>query len=206
MQKVKLSPKKIEKVFKVFEKHHQKIPLDVFSTDPFKTLIATMLSSRTNDDLTVVAAKRLFHHAPDIASLSKMTEEKIRGLIYPVGFYKTKAKHIKGICSLLISEYESKVPKDLSSLTDLPGVGRKTANLVLSRAFGKQAISVDTHVHRITNLLGWVKTKTPKETERELEKIIPKKYWSDINRLFVGVGRSRRGKVMVDFLKKNDLL
>ena len=131
-----------------------------------------------------------------------MKEDEISKLIYPVGFYKTKAKHIAKLARMINS-----VPKTREALVKLPGVGRKTANLVLNRAFKIPAIAVDTHVHRIANLLGWVKTKTTEETERELNKILPKKYWPETNRLFVSIGRKFPSKrKLEDFLTNNKLI
>jgi len=163
--------------------------LEIFKTDPYKTLISTLLSSRTRDEVTLEASKRLFNKAPNIHKLSQLEQLDISDMIYPVGFYKTKARHLKDLARTVLANYYGKIPKTGEELTKLPGVGRKTANLVLNRAFGIPAIAVDTHVHRISNLLGWVKTKTPEQTEKALVKTIPKKYWPDINRLFVSIGR-----------------
>ena len=165
------------------------------------------MSSRTNDDTTKAAANRLFAKAPNIKVLGKLSEPEIRNLIYPVGFYKTKAKHLKDLAGSLLTRYRGKVPTTREDLMRLPGVGRKTANLVLNRAFGIPTISVDTHVHQISNLLGWVHTKTPEQTEKELIKILPKKYWSEINRLFVSIGRQyTTKKKLTEFLKKEKLV
>jgi endonuclease-3 len=192
----------IVSVFKVFKKHYIEVPLEIFGDDPYQTLISTVMSARTNDDTTLLAAKRLFTIAPNLKSLTKLKQSEIEMLIYPVGFYKTKAKHIKEL-----SEMITKVPKTREELMVLPGVGRKTANLVLNRAFGIPAIAVDTHVHRITNLLGWVHTKTPEQTEQELIKVLPKKYWPETNRLFVSIGRQFTSKKKLEeFLRKEDLI
>jgi len=196
-----------EKTFKIFKRHYVLVPLEVFGNDPYKTLISTLMSARTKDDTTLPAAGRLFDKAPDFKSLNKLSEPEIRDLIYPVGFYKTKAKHIKLLSEKVLKEYQGKVPQTQKELTSLPGVGVKTANLVLNRAFGIPAIAVDTHVHRISNLLGWVQTKTPEQTEKELVKTVPKKYWPDMNRLFVSIGRQFRSKKkLMEFLKKEKLL
>lgn len=200
-------PKNTAKVFSVFEKNYKLVPLEIFGKNPYKTLISTLLSARTRDELTLRISKNLFKVAPDINSLERLPLEKIQELIYPVGFYKTKSIHIKKLCKILINEFDSQIPQTREGLVKLPGVGRKTANLVLNRAFGFPAIAVDTHVHRISNLLGWVETKTPQKTEFELIKIIPKKYWSDINRLFVSIGQQYRSKKqVVEFLKLNKLI
>ncbi len=178
------------------------MPLEIFGKDPYKTLVSTILSSRTRDETTHLAAKRLFKKAPNLEKLGKLEIRVIEKLIYPVGFYKTKAKHLKTLGSIV-----NKVPDNREELMKLPGVGRKTANLVLNRAFEKPAIAVDTHVHKISNLLGWVKTKTPEQTEGKLMKILPKKYWPDINRLFVSIGRKYRSKAkLLKFLEKEGLI
>jgi endonuclease-3 len=179
----------------------------MFGNDPYKTLISTLMSARTKDDTTLLAAKRLFEKAPDISSLCKLTQSKIENLIYPVGFYKTKAKHIKNLARMVLTKFGGKIPKTQKELTTLPGVGIKTANLVLNRAFGIPAIAVDTHVHRISNLLGWAHTKTPEQTEKKLVKIVPKKYWPEMNKLFVSIGRQFTSKKKLkEFLKEEKLL
>ena len=176
------------------------MPLEVFGKDPYKTLVSTLLSSRTRDEVTLEASKRLFSVAKSLSELGQLDELEIAKLIYPVGFYKTKAKHLKNLNI-------SKVPNNREELMKINGVGRKTANLVLNRAFGIPAIAVDTHVHRICNVLGWVKTKTPEQTEKELIKIIPESYWPDLNRLFVSIGRQyTTNKRLVEFLKKEKLV
>jgi len=196
-----------EKVFVVFRKNYQRVPLEVFGKNPYKTLISTLLSSRTRDETTLKASKRLFEKAPNIKILSESDIKILRKLIYPVGFYKTKAKHLKKLAQIILESFNGKIPMTRADLVNLPGVGRKTANLVLDRAFGTAAIAVDTHVHKISNRLGWVKTKTPRETEEELERILPKKYWSEINRLFVSVGQQFIGKKRLnEFLKSNGLI
>jgi endonuclease-3 len=178
------------------------VPLEVFGKDPYKTLISTILSSRTKDEVTLKASKRLFNLAQNLKELRKLDIEIIKKTIYPVGFYVTKAKHLKKLASSIDS-----VPITREELIKLPGVGRKTANLVLNRAFGIPAIAVDTHVHRISNFLELVKTKTPEQTEKELLKIIPKKYWPEVNRLFVSIGRQyTTNKKLEVFLKKEKII
>src|SRR3989344_4680313 len=181
-------------VFFIFRKNYCLVPLEVFGKNPYKTLISTLLSSRTKDETTLLASKRLFNKAPNIKKLNLLEVSEIRNLIYPVSFYKTKAKHLKKLAEIITKDYKSKIPRARNDLIRLPGVGRKTANLVLNRAFNIPAIAVDTHVHKISNLLGWVKTKTPEQTEKELVKIVPKKYWSEMNRLFVSIGRQFNSK------------
>jgi endonuclease III len=205
------SPRKnqynFEKVFGVFRKHYVLVPLEVFKNHPYKTLISTLLSARTRDEVTLEASKRLFAKAPNIKLLHNLKTEEIQKIIYPVGFYKTKAKHIKSLTEAVILKFKGVIPNTIEELVSLPGVGRKTANLVLNRAFDKPAIAVDTHVHRITNLLGWVHTKTPQKTEIELNKIVPVKYWPELNRLFVSIGRRYgTGMKLKKFLFENNLI
>ncbi len=196
-----------QKVFRVFEKQPLDVPLEVFHGNPYKTLVSTLLSSRTKDETTLEASMRLFKKAPNVKELKKLRIEEIKKLIYPVGFYKTKAEYLNKLAEKIIKEYGGKIPMTGAVLVTLPGVGRKTANLVLNRAFGKPTIAVDTHVHRISNLLGWVNTKTPEQTEIELMKVLPKKYWSQINRLFVSMGRQYPSKRKLKrFLEENNLL
>lgn len=191
-----------EQVFKTFKKHYILVPLEVFGNNPYKTLVSTILSSRTKDEITLEASKRLFRVAPTIKKLKKLKDQEISKLIYPVCFYKTKSKNLVKLAKTINS-----VPKTREQLIKLPGVGIKTANLVLNRAFNIPAIAVDTHVHKISNLLSWVKTKTPEQTEKKLNQILPKKYWKDINRLFVSIGRRYNSKKkLLDFLKIQGLL
>jgi len=157
---------------------------------PFFVLIATILSARTLDKTTAVVCKRLFVKVKNFSDLEKISQKELEKLLYPVGFYKTKAKHLKELPSVIKEKFNGKVPEEIEQLLELPGVGRKTANLVVSVAFGKPGICVDTHVHRITNLLGIVKTKTPLETEMELRKILPKELWNKTNYLFVTLGQN----------------
>lgn len=197
----------IQNTFSSFKKNYKKIPLEIFAKDPYKVLVSTILSSRTNDDTTLTASKRLFAKAENIYKLKQLRLSDITKLIYPVGFYNTKAKHLVKLSKILTEKYDGKIPATRNQLMSLPGVGRKTANLVLSRAYDIKTISVDTHVHKISNLLGWVKTKTPENTEKELIKILPKKYWRDINRLFVSIGRQYKSKrKLVEFLHKEGLI
>lgn len=198
--------KNIQKVIEVFKKEPSNVPLEVFK-DKYKILVSTLLSSRTKDETTLKASKRLFKKAPNFQKLKLLKLKEIEKIIYPVGFYKTKARYLKGLSKIILEKHEGKVPMTRTDLVKLPGVGRKTANLVLNRAFKKPAIAVDTHVHKIANLLGWVKTKNPQETERELIKIVPKKYWKDINHLFVSVGRKyNTKKKLIEFLKSKELI
>ena len=157
---------------------------------PFTTLISCILSLRTKDDVTEQASIRLLQIYNTPEKILKLSEKQIEILIYPVGFYKTKAKRIKNIAKTLIEEYSSKVPEDFNELLKLKGVGRKTANIVMVYGHNKHGyIPIDVHCHRIPNRLGWVKTKTPEETEVNLKKFLPEKYWDDFNNLFVTFGQ-----------------
>ena len=158
-------------------------------SDPFKILVATVLSLRTKDEVTAKAAERLFQVADTPEKLLKLEEDEIASLIYPVGFYRRKAKNLREIAKILIEKYGGKVPDDLEELLKLPGVGRKTANLVITLGYGKPGICVDTHVHRIMNRLGYVKTKTPEETEFALREKLPREFWIEINDLLVSLGQ-----------------
>lgn len=158
--------------------------------DPFQVLISTILSLRTKDPVTLAASERLLKVAKTPRQMLKLSEKKISHLIYPAGFYRTKAKTLREISKRLLREYKGRVPHHLEELLKFKEVGRKTANLVLTLGFRKLGICVDTHVHRISNRLGLVKTKTPDETEFALRKILPKKYWIPYNDLFVAFGQT----------------
>lgn len=160
------------------------------SKDPFQVLISTMLSLRTKDEVTTEASRRLFTEANTPRTMLKLPARKIQKLIYPVGFYKTKAENIRAVCSILIEEYNGIVPDDLDELLKLPGVGRKTANLVITLGYGKPGICVDTHVHRISNRLGYVSTRNPDTTEMALREKLPPKWWIPINDILVAFGQS----------------
>ena len=160
------------------------------SRDPFHILVSTILSLRTKDEVTRQAATRLLGKARSPQELLLLPEEDIARLIFPVGFYKTKARTLRQICRDLIDQYEGKVPSDLEELLKLKGVGRKTANLVLTLGFHKPGICVDTHVHRVSNRLGYVKTKTPEQTEMALREKLPKEYWIEYNDLLVTWGQN----------------
>jgi endonuclease-3 len=157
---------------------------------PFRILISTILSLRTKDTLTAVVSPRLFAVADTPEAMLELPEEQIAQLIYPVGFYRTKARTIRQICERLLDEHGGAVPSDLDTLLALPGVGRKTANLVVTAGFGLPGICVDTHVHRITNRWGYVQTNTPEETEFALRARLPREYWLEINGLLVTLGQN----------------
>ena len=159
--------------------------------DAFQVLIATMLSAQTKDAVTAAASARLFNVARTPAAVAKLTTKQIEKLIYPVSFYRNKAVHVKDACKQLLARYDGIVPSTMEDLLTLPGVGRKTANLVLILAHRSQKnICVDTHVHRISNRLGWVTTRTPDETEQALYKVTHRKWWPVINLYLVTWGQN----------------
>jgi endonuclease-3 len=159
--------------------------------DPFEVLISTMLSAQTRDQVTAAASARLFAVARTPTAVAKLTEKQIERLIYPVSFYRHKAKHVKETCRLLVARFNGRVPATMDELLMLPGVGRKTANLVLILSFRSlKNICVDTHVHRISNRLGWVKTRTPEETEQALYKRTRERWWPYINLYLVTWGQN----------------
>lgn len=157
---------------------------------PYRVLVSTVISARTKDEVTGEASRRLFKRAKSPRSMAALPEGEIAKLIYPAGFYKTKAKAIRGLSRKIIEEFGGKVPETIDSLMELPGVGRKTANLVVTLGFGKPGICVDTHVHRISNRLGVIETRNPEETEYALRKVLPKKNWIEINDLLVIYGKN----------------
>jgi len=157
--------------------------------DPYEILISTVLSLRTKDEVTMAASKRLFALAPDAESLMKTRVRSIEKAIYPVGFYKTKARSIKQIAREIVTRHGGRVPDTIEELLEFKGVGRKTANLVVTLGYGKPGICVDTHVHRISNRLGLIDTGTPDESEYALMKVLPRKYWIPYNELLVSFGQ-----------------
>lgn len=159
------------------------------SRDPFRLLVACVISLRTKDQVTAQAAARLFAVAPDAMSLAQLPAERIAQLIYPAGFYRTKARQLKKLAHILVERWGGQVPASRGELLSLPGVGRKTANLVLGLGFGIPAICVDTHVHRIANRLGLVQTRRPEETETALEQVLPSEWWIPINDVLVTFGQ-----------------
>lgn len=176
------------------EYHKWKAPvvtlIAIHSRDPFRILISTILSLRTKDEVTSKASERLFAVADSAEKMMKLSPSEIEKLIYPVGFYRRKAVQIIEVCRRIVEEFDSKVPSNLDDLLSFDGVGRKTANLVLSMGYNIPAICVDTHVHRISNRWGFVETKTPEKTEFALMEKLPKEIWSDINDLIVAFGQT----------------
>jgi endonuclease-3 len=158
--------------------------------DPFKILISTLLSLRTKDEVTMEASRRLFKIADSPHAMANLRVRAIEKAIYPAGFYKTKARTIKETCKRLVKEFGGVVPDTIEQLLQFKGVGRKTANLVVTMGYGKPGICVDTHVHRVSNRLGIVRTRSPEETEFALMKVLPRRYWIGINELLVRFGQS----------------
>lgn len=180
----------ILKELTLLERRYPRHPLKINAKTPsFRTLVSTILSARTKDPVTVEATARLFEAISSPRELAATPEDEIARLVFPVGFYKTKAKHLREMAGELVERFDGIVPRTREELTALPGVGRKTANLVLSVAFGLPAICVDTHVHRLSNRLGWVSSKSVQETEQKLRKRIPKEHWAALNRVLVNHGQ-----------------
>ncbi len=158
--------------------------------DPFKVLISTILSARAKDEVTEEVSEKLFKIYPDAKSLANAKKQDVINIIKKIGFYNNKSKNIIETAKMLLKEFNSTVPDTLTDLIKLPGVGRKVGNCVLVYSFKQDAIPVDTHVHRISNRLGWVKTKNPEETEQKLMKLVPKKHWQIVNDTFVAHGKT----------------
>jgi endonuclease III len=158
--------------------------------DPFRILIGCVISLRTKDDVTYPATERLFAKASTPAAMAALREASIARLIYPAGFYRVKARQIRAIAGILEERHGGRVPDTIDALLRLPGVGRKTANLTVTLGYGKPGICVDTHVHRISNRLGWVATRTPDETERALRHVLPRRFWIPINETLVRHGQA----------------
>ncbi len=160
-----------------------------WNADPWAVLVSTIISLRTKDELTLVVSRRLLDVAPTPADLLRLGEDDLARLIFPAGFYRTKAKNLRAISERLLGQYGGRVPSDQDSLLGLPGVGLKTANLVLAEAFGEDAICVDTHVHRIANRLGWIETVSANRSEEALRAVVPRRYWRGLNPLLVLFGQ-----------------
>jgi endonuclease-3 len=187
----------LDEIFSALKRELQKYEQPIVSRSkhdipetPFVTLISCLLSLRTKDEVTEQASRRLLKKYDTPEKLIRLPEKQIASLIYPVGFYKTKAKRIKEISQTLLDKYNGKVPDQFDELLTLKGVGRKTANIVMVYGHKKHGyLPIDTHCHRIPNRLGWIKTKTPEETEHALKRILPERYWDDFNDLFVTFGQ-----------------
>jgi endonuclease III len=185
----------IGKVYAILKKEFGKnrVPvvelIEMQTKDPFKILLATILSARTKDATTAAAATRLFQHVKNLSDLELLSIRELERLIFPVGFYHEKAKHLKQLPEILVKLFAGGIPSTVEELTQLPGVGRKTANLVVAVAFNKPAVCVDVHVHRLFNRLGFLVSRTPLETEMTLRKTLPEKYWTTFNSYFVSFGQ-----------------
>jgi endonuclease-3 len=179
-----LSGAGVPSVTAVAEEHRQE------PDKPWAVLVSTILSLRTKDEVTARTSRALLEKAPGPRELLKLGEQETARLAYPAGFYRTKAANLQKIAAILIEQYKGKVPADMEALLALPGVGRKTANLVITEAFDMDGICVDIHVHRISNRTGWVKTSEPDETETLLREILPRRYWKRINGLLVLYGQN----------------
>jgi endonuclease III len=178
---------------KEFGKHAMPVVdlISVQTGDPFKVLVSTILSARTKDAVTTAASQRLFSVVKSWDDLAALSPQEIEKLIYPVGFYKTKAKHLSLLPGELLKQFNGRIPHTVEELVLLPGVGRKTANLVVSVGFNIPAMCVDVHVHRICNRLGYVWTRTPLETEMRLREIVPVRFWTTFNSILVSFGQHR---------------
>ena len=188
-----MTPDDIHAVVRILKREIRRWPVPALAKyvdTPFTVLISCILSLRTQDRTTLAASDRLFAIATTPDSMLAVPVEKIERAIYPVSFYRTKARTIHAICELLLSRYGGNVPSDLDVLLGLPGVGRKTANIVVTLGFQKPGIAVDTHVHRISNRLGYVRTRTPEKTEMTLRRKLPSKYWIVFNDLLVAYGQN----------------
>jgi len=186
----------INKIIKILKKSIKQWKVPIVTQvaedgrDPFKVLISCILSLRTKDDTTAAASSRLFKITDNPAKMLKIKDRIMEKTIYPVGFYRTKTRNIKSICRILVDKYKSRVPDEIDELLKLKGVGRKTANLVVTLGYNKLGICVDTHVHRISNRLGYISTTTPEKTEFALRKRLPQKHWIIYNDLLVTFGQN----------------
>ncbi len=187
---------KVEKIVEILEKVVPKLDppihrmFEVQKDSPYKVLVCGILSARSKDEKTVPVCKRLFKRYPTAEDLLKAPPEEVEETLKGIGLHRQKAKYLKEAVKLLVEKYGGRLPDKLEELVKFPGVGRKIANIILIHAFGKDAIAVDTHVHRIANLLGLVRTKRPEQTEEELKKVVPRRLWKKINYLLVGLGQT----------------
>jgi len=184
-----ISELSIERVLETVEKTLKREPYVDRLKNPFKILVSTLLSARTKDETTEFVSERLFSKIKTPKDLLNLSQTELEQLIFPVSFYKNKTRFLMQLSRIIIEDYEGKVPRTIDELVKLPGVGRKTANLVISVAFGKQGVCVDTHVHRILNRWGMVSTRIPIETEMAIRKKVQRRLWSRINRILVPFGK-----------------
>ncbi len=185
-----VTSREISKVFSLLEPSHQPTMLEQLKEyTHFQLLVATLLSARTKDTTIIPIVKRLFQKYPQPHDLAKADIKALEQELFKSGFYRAKARHVKALSTIVHEQYHDQIPQDFTQLIALPGVGRKTANCILNYAFHQSAIAVDIHVHRISNRLGWVKTKTPEGTEEALQKIVPRELWNKVNMLLVDHGQ-----------------
>jgi endonuclease-3 len=190
-----MQQKNIPKIMNILEKYFdytERTTLNRMRKNPdaFRILISCLLSLRTQDKNTEIASGKLFAFADSPQEIVKIPLKRLEKLIFSSGHYKKKARTLKHVSSELINKFNSKVPSTKEELMSIKGIGPKTANIVLAFAFGKSVLPIDTHCHRIPNRLGWVKTKTPEQTEKALELVLPKKYWNEFNGIFVLFGKT----------------
>lgn len=189
------SPREIGVVLRIIRNEVQRfrepaVTQEARRRDPFRVLISCLISLRTKDDVTAASSRRLFELADTPTGMMELTEVKIAETIYPAGFYRNKAKTIREVCHDILHRFGGNTPDTIEDLLTLKGVGRKTANLVVTKGFSKPGICVDTHVHRISNRLGWVETRTPDETEFALREFLPHMHWIELNDLLVTYGQN----------------
>ena len=201
MNKTALFLEIFKKAEKKYGKSEKRLAGEGWEYD-WQTLITTIMSAQSRDETTIPIAENLFKKYPTLESLAKAKYEEVLMAFKSLNYNKTKAKNVIAAAQYMINNYQGKTPDTIEQLIEIPGVGRKTANLIITEIHNKEGICVDTHVHRISNVLGLVKTKTPHQTELELQKIAPKKYWSRINRIFVLWGKDAPGKNKQRLLKK----
>jgi endonuclease-3 len=188
--------RRIAHVLRRLREHYRTVQAPVVSLiamgsgDPYRVLASCILSLRTQDGTTTKASARLFELAPDVRTLAKTAVAAVEKAIYPVGFYRTKAPQLVNMAARIVAEFDARVPDDIETLLTFKGIGRKTANLVVTAGYGKPGICVDTHVHRISNRWGYVRTPTPEKTETALRERLPKRYWIEYNDLLVAFGQT----------------
>ena len=200
-ERKKLFLKIFDKAYKFYKDNKRRLAGEGWKHD-WQTLIVTIFSAQTRDDMTIPVCEKLFKKHDSLEKFAKMDEEVLKMYIRPLNYYQNKAKYALKTANILLEKYNGEVPDNFEELIELPGVGRKVANLIIGELHDKDGICVDTHVHRISNVFGLVNTKTPEQTEKELMKVVPKKYWNKINRIFVLWGQDVKGYDKNKFLDK----
>lgn len=193
MNKKQYFLKIFKKAYKKYGKRTKRLAADKWES-PWRTLVVTIMSAQSRDEMTISIGEKLFRKYPTLDKLANAKVSDVLEIFKSLNYNRTKAKNVVGAAKFIVKEFKGKLPHEVDELVKIPGVGRKTANLVRWVCFGKHGIIVDTHVHRISNVLGIVKTKNPHKTEEELEKIVPKRYWGKVNRMFVLWGKEVPGK------------